>query len=112
VVQILQGKKSKGGRESAPTIRMFLPRRFEGLALGRLTTVTDGLAAVDDADGLVRDELHRTEWVGLQLHGGLFEAGARLTRWARPLVRRPCCRAVRRLGNDGGGDWLGRCGHC
>jgi len=82
-----------------------------GMAEWSRSTVTDGLAAVDEEDRLVRDEFHRTERVGLQLHGGLFEARARLTRWARLLVRRPCCRAIRRLGNDGG-DWLGLCGHC
>jgi len=29
------------------------------------STVTDGLAAVNEADWLVREELHRTEWIGL-----------------------------------------------
>jgi len=81
-----------------------------GVAKWSRTTVTDGLAAMNETDRLVRDELHRAERVGLQLHHGLFEARARLTRWARPLVRRPCCRVVRSLGGDGG-DWLGLCWH-
>jgi len=29
------------------------------------TTVTDGFAAVNEKDGLVREELHRTERIGL-----------------------------------------------
>ena len=84
----------------------FRGREGSGLALGWLTTVTDSLAAMNDADRLVCDELHRAERVGLQFHDGLFEAWTRLTRWTRPLVRRPRRRAVRSLGGDGG-DWFG-----
>jgi hypothetical protein len=45
-----------------------------GMAKWTSATVTDGLAAVNEADGLVRNELHRTKGVGLQLHDGLLEA--------------------------------------
>jgi hypothetical protein len=61
---------------------------------------------MNEVDRLVRDEFHRAERVGLQLHDGLFEARTRLTRWTRLLVRRPRRRAVRSLRGDGG-DWFG-----
>jgi hypothetical protein len=89
---------------------MFSEDSVGGLALGCLTTVTDGLAAMNETDRLVRDELYRAERVGLQLHHGLFKARARLTGWTRALVRRPCRRAVRSLGGNGG-DWLDLCWH-
>jgi len=47
-----------------------------GVAKWSMTTITDGLASVNEAGGLVRDELHRAERVGLQLHDGLFKAWA------------------------------------
>jgi len=70
--------------KSEPTITAWLRTGLVqvdvdlGMAKWTDTAVTDCLAAVDEADGLVRDELHRAERIGLQVHHGLLEARARL----------------------------------
>jgi len=81
-----------------------------GVTKWSITAITDGPAAVNEANGFIRDELHCAERVGLELHYGLFEARARLTRWTRALVRRPRRGTVRSLWSIGG-NRLGLCWH-
>jgi len=66
--------------ETEPAITARMRARFIqinvdlGMSKWSSATVTDGLASVNELDGLIRYELHRADRVWLQLHGGLLEA--------------------------------------
>jgi len=66
--------------ETEPAITTRMRARFVqidvdlGMAKWSRPTVTDGLATVNEAYGLIRNELHRAKGVGLQIHDGLLEA--------------------------------------
>jgi len=66
--------------ETEPAITARMGARFVqinvdfGMSKWSSATVTDGLASVNESDGLIRYKFHRAERVWLQLHVGLLEA--------------------------------------
>jgi len=66
--------------ETEPAITARMRARFVqinvdlGMSKWSSATVTDGLACVNDSDGLICYELHRAERIWLQLHASLLEA--------------------------------------
>jgi len=61
---------------------------------GTSATVANRFPPLHESYRFLRDELHRAQWVRLEVHCSLFESWSRSRPWTRTLARRPSCGVV------------------